>query len=370
MKIFTRRDFLQVLAAAAAGFVVSRKTLSLPLIDQTRGFEFLVVGDSLVWGQGLVEKEKFYSLVADWLRSVAVGTPLEVNLKVKAHSGSTLKFHSDEAEKYRKAGRDESYPYKSEINVGFPSIWKQIEAAADEYRIAGKNGADLVMISGGITDITTPRVFNPKGNDDELRTDIKRYCGDDMYDVLELAINKNPNAKLAVIGYFPAISSYSTTGKILNAWLETQSFPRPFKIFINNPLLRPLYFKKLKRRAIVRSRIWLEESDRQLKGAVERINAKYGAGRAVFVGTPLTDENAAEAPKTLLFRMGKGGIVKDQMAAERIKDCRETLPALKRETGIDYPVRLCEVASIGHPDPAGSRAYAEAIKRALAPLFR
>lgn len=332
-------------------------------------FEFLVVGDSLNWGQGLDEKDKFYSLTAEWLRTQAFGRLRDVNIKVKAHSGSTLKFHTDEAEKYEHAGRDETFTFSPEVNVGFPSSWKQIETAAAEYKSAGKSGADLIMISGGITDITTQRVFDPKGDDTVLRDEIKRYCQDDMFDLLEHAIAHHPTARIAVVGYFPTITESSNGGRLLNAWLETRGYPRAFKFLVNNPLSRKLFFEKLKKRAIERSRIWYEESNRNMQIAVDNFNKKFGEDRAVFVRSPLTGENAAEAPNTLLFRMGKNGIVADYQARERIRACRETLPELKRTTGIDYPVRLCEVAAVGHPTPEGSRAYAAAIRSALAPLL-
>ncbi len=359
-----RRDFLRSLAVTALVTVVGKGNFD-SIFVQDRPFNFLVVGDSLIWGQGLDEKDKFYSLTAEWLRNTAFGARRAVDLKVKAHSGSTLKFHPKEAEKYQKIGRDETYPFKPEVNVGFPSSWKQIEVAADEYKMAGVVGADLVMISGGITDITTSRVYDPKGDDDLLRTEIKKYCGDDMFDVLEHAIAKNPNAKLVVIGYFNSITEHSSSSKLLNAWLEALSFPRAFKFIANNPIARPLFFNKLRKGAMRRSRIWKEESDRHFADAVGRINAKHGSGRAVFIPSPLTDEHAAEAPKTKLFTMGKGGVVKDARARERIRDCRDALPKLKKETTIDYPVRLCEVAAIGHPDPAGSRMYADAIATKL-----
>ncbi len=364
MSDIDRRSFLKALGLSALGIALGGKRVILAF-GQDAPYRFLVVGDSLIFGQGLEEKDKFYAHTAEWLRNEAFGRPRSVETKVKAHSGSTLKFHPEEAEKYRKAGRDETYPFKPEINVGFPSSWKQIEVAADEYRAAGVGGADLVMISGGITDITTSKVYDPKGDDALLRANIKKYCGDDMYDVLEHAIAKHPNAKLVVIGYFNSITEYSSGSKLLNAWLEALSFPRAFKFVANNPIARPLFFNRLRKGAIRRSRIWKEESDLQLANAVERINAKHGRGRAIFIPSPLTDENAAEAPQTKLFTMGKGGVVKDAKARERIRDCREALPKLKKETAIDYPVRLCEVAAIAHPNPAGSKAYADAIASKL-----
>lgn len=364
-----RREFLASIAAASLFAALGGRPMFARNLASAP-FELLVVGDSLIWGQGLEEKDKFYSLIAEWLKDSAFGGPRDVDLKVKAHSGATIKFHKDEAEKYQKAGRDETFYYKPEVNVGFPSSWKQIEVASSEYRKANVKGADLVMICGGITDITTSRVFDPKGDDDALKAEIKKYCHDDMYDLLEHAKANNPDATLVVIGYFPAVSPKSSSSKLLNAWLEALSFPRPLKFAANNPLGRKIFFDKLKKRAIERSRIWVDESNRNFASAVEAINAKYGPGRAVFVRSPLTEDNAVEAPDTKLFRMGKGGVVKDAVSPSRIKDCRESLPELKRSTGIDYPVRLCEIASIGHPDPSGARLYAEAIKSAVLPILK
>lgn len=352
-----RRDFIKTLAVGSIFGLGIRAT---PLV-QERPYHFLVVGDSLIWGQGLEEKDKFYTHTAEWLRKEAFAGRRAVEMKVKAHSGATLKFHPTEAEKYKRVGRDENFFFPPEVNVGFPSIYRQIETAAAEYAAAGVSGADLIMVGGGITDITTSRVFDPKGNDDALRAEIKKYCEDDLFDVLTLAASKNPTAKMVVIGYFPAITEHSDSGKLLNAWLEALSFPRAFKWVANNPVARPIFFNKLRKRAIVRSRLWYEESNRSMKAAVDRLNKSLRSDRAYFVESPLTDEHAAEAPETKLFRMGKGGRVKDAVSQQRVKECREALPKLKKETEIDYPVRLCEIAAIGHPDPAGSRMYADAI---------
>lgn len=362
MKELSRRAFLKALSASAVAVTLGGPSA---LFGQSgRPLEFLVAGDSLIWGQGLEEKDKFYTLTADWLRK-SLARP--VNLKVKAHSGSTLKFHPTEAAKYAKIGRDENFYYKPEVNVGFPSIYKQIETAADEYRKAG-TAADLIMVGGGITDITTSRVFDPKGDDEQLKREIEKYVRDDLFDVLELAASRNPNAKIVVIGYFPAITRHSRSGKLLNAWLEALSFPRFLKFVPNNPLVRPIFFNKLRRRAIERSKLWLETSNSSMESAIAKVNQKLGSERAFFVRSPLTEEHAVEAPNTRLFTMGKGGYVKDALSRDRGRDCRETLPKLKKEAGIDYPVRLCEIAAIGHPDPAGSRLYADAIIERLSKL--
>ena len=321
----------------------------------------LVVGDSLVFGQGLPEKDKMFTHVAEWLRS----TGRNVVVKMKAHSGSTLKFHSDEAAAYKKAGRDETFYYKPEVNVSFPSTWKQLEVAADEYRAAGKTGADLIILSGCVTDITVSKVLDPNGDDDLLRRKAKQYCHDDMRELLDHAARLHPHASIAVVGYFPMISPQSDDVRLFNGWLEARGTNRLFKWMMNNALMRKAYFKKIGNKAVHRSRLWLEISNTELQAAVDDFNKHLNRPRAVFVRSPLGEENTVEAPKTMLFRMLKNGVPEDPMFPERKADCDQALPELKRSTGLDYPVRFCEVAGVGHPNPTGARKYADAIVAGL-----
>lgn len=370
MTNFTRRDFLKALAASAVLTPVGRGLAPFSFADKTGPFELLVVGDSVIWGQGLEEKDKFYTLIRQWLESEAFGARREVNLNQRSHSGSTLKLHPDVAEKYKKAGREETFYYEPEMVVDFPSVWKQIEVAADEYKRQGKTqGADLVMLTGCIPDITASKVLDPYGDNDELPLQIQKYCEDDMYDVLELAAKNNPNALIAVIGYFPMLSPKTSGSRLFNNWLEIKSFPRAFKPLANNALVRKLFFNKLRKKGIVRSRIWVDESTKRLKAAVDKLNSNHATQRAVFVKSPITEDTCFETPNTLLFRMGKRGRTDDPLYDERLAKCKPTMAELKRSTGIDYPVRLCEMAAVGHPNPAGSRAYAEVIKTTVAPLL-
>jgi hypothetical protein len=333
--------------------------------QSAKPFELLVVGDSLIWGQGLEEKDKIYTHVANWLRDGGLNGARRVSVKVKAHSGSTVKFHAEDAAAYRKAGRDETFYYKPEVNVSFPSTWKQIEVAASEYKATGSSGADLIILSGCITDITVAKVLDPKGDDALLRQWTKKYCRDDMLDLLEHAARLHPEAVIAVVGYFPMISPKSDGVRLFNGWLEARGTARPAKWLMNNPLTRKLFFQKIGNRAIARSRLWFDESNKHLQAAVDDFNKRNDGSRAVFVKSPLTEENSVEAPNTLLFKMGKRGIPEDPVFLERKADCNAALPELKRITGLVYSVRFCEVAGVGHPNRAGARAYADAVINAL-----
>ena len=366
MSVF-RRHSLRPIAAILSLAIASQAT---PSFRRAETFELLVVGDSLIFGQGLLEKDKIYTHVAEWLRTSSPGTPRIVNLKMKAHSGSTLKFHADEAEAYRKAGRDETFFYKPEVNVSFPSTWKQLEVAADEYKAAGRSGAELVLLSGCITDITVAMVLDPKGDDDLLRRQAKQFCHDDMVDVLNHAARLHPEATIAVVGYFPMISPQSNDTRLFNSWLEARKTARFLKWMLNNPIMRKVYFKKVGNKAMHRARLWFEESNRHLDSAVNDFNSRSSQPRAVFVKSPLTEENAVEAPNTMLFRMGKHGVSDDPMYSERKADCDKALPELRRSTGLDYPLLFCEVAGVGHPNPAGTKKYADAIEQLLMPIIR
>ena len=102
MTNISRRQFLKRIGVFSAVFLTAPNVVfpsfGLPAGDAP--FEFLVIGDSLVWGQGLEEKDKFYMLARNWLETEVFAGKRAVNLKVKAHSGATLTFHDAEAEAF------------------------------------------------------------------------------------------------------------------------------------------------------------------------------------------------------------------------------------------------------------------------------
>ena len=368
MRHISRREFLTTASIASAGaLLVPAWATGI----QNRPFEFLVVGDSLIWGQGLEEKDKFYTLAADWLRKDAFGRARDVNLKVKAHSGATIRFGAKEAEKYRAGGKDENHFYKGEVNVSTPSMWKQVETAAEEYKRSGRErGADLVMLTAGITDIAVEGVLDPFGDIKKLPPLIEEGCFGRVRDLLVHVAAHNPDAKIGVVGYFPILSPHSSRSKVFNGWLETLNVPGWLQPMANNPMGRQFFFKRLLKRAVQRSRIWLTESDRNLRRAVDALNAQTGQARAVFIPAPLTEEHAAEAPKTLLFRMRGNGSVTDPLYLERKADCKTAFDELRRTTGIKQSSKRCAIAAVGHPDPTASRLYADAIKASLGTFIR
>lgn len=364
MTDLNRRQFAKLILAAPAILAARRRVFS----DSQAAFRFLVVGDSLVWGQGLEEKDKFYTLTRNWLATQAFGGPLDVDLKVKAHSGATLTLHQNEDAALSRAGKHETDKYDPEINVGFPSALKQLETARSEYDSAGISHQEirLIMLSGGITDISVASILNPFGDNRQLESDIERYCLNDMSVVLNRAAELFPNALTTVIGYYPMISPKTSAHELFNFTLEAYGIPRPLKPIANNALTRQ-FFKVIRKKSLKRSRIWIKNSERHLRRAVELLNERSGTVRAVYVNSPIDESNTYGTGNGLLFKMVKKGRINDHFYDQRKAQCGPVLSELKRSAGIKYPVRFCDMAAVGHPSPEGSKAFTESIKSALAP---
>jgi hypothetical protein len=225
------------------------------------------------------------------------------------------------------------------------------------------------MLTGGITDIRLSVILNPLKDNDELRREIARHCNEKMFEMLKKAATEFPNALIVVVGYYPFLSKYTPARTMLNNLLEIYEFPRPLKSAINNPLNRRL-LKRYRKKMIERSLIWAHDSTREFKKAVARLNTESGKQRAVFVESPIKEENAIAAVKPLVYETGKKGRAQDALAEKRLKVCDETIDELKKLTDLKFRTRTCELATIGHPNVEGSKAIAEAIKENLKPFFQ
>ena len=369
MSIYSRRQFLKGLGAVSALCFAGRGALRVPALapaDGAKPFEVLVLGDSIASGHGLPEENKFYILTKNWLEREVFQNTRAVNLKVKAHSGTTLVLHPNVAAALTRAEMDETESLHPEINIDYPTAQGQVDIAAREYEIEekGAGAVDLVMVTCGINDITTTVILDPFGDDDSLRREIAKYCRDSMLDLVRRTGAAFPNAKIALIGYFPLVSPKTSTGQFFNALLEVFGSPRPLKPLVNN-LFTKQFFKLIYKKSAKRSRIWVEESNRCFREAVASFNSGQDTPRGVFIESPIGEENCFGTKKPLVFGMGKKGRTADLTYDERSVECRKAAPVLGKAPGLKYSVHFCEISGLAHPNIEGSRAYAESIKAAL-----
>lgn len=85
--------------------------------------QMLVLGDSIMWGQGLRDEEKFSSRVKCWLQE---RTDREVKVHVEAHSGAVI---------FGAATAKPSFTAASgEVNLTTPTINDQLDSAINSIR--------------------------------------------------------------------------------------------------------------------------------------------------------------------------------------------------------------------------------------------
>ena len=362
MNKLSRRSFLALLGASSAYMALAPRSLAFP--DPDGEFEMLVVGDSLVWGQGLKEDEKFYGLTKTWLRDDIFKGNRKVNVKVMAHSGATIKLSEEERTALHNAGKDGTKRYHPEINLSFPTIEKQIDLALHDYK--DPSAVDLVMLSGGVPEVGVSNILNPFKSDEKLRADIRLYCFEHMSELLTSIAGAFPSALIAVVGYYPIITRHTPVKRIVNDILELYNWPGWTKPMLNNPVNRILW-RRYRRRMIARSNIWFDGSTLELTRAVNALNTAAGQERAVFVPTGFGREHGYGSQNTYLWKIAEKGKAADKMREEREAECRPTLDVLREKADLKYRTRVCELASIGHPNAAGANAIAAAIRETLRP---
>ncbi len=289
----------------------------------------LVIGDSVVWGQGLLEHHKTASILARHLGA---------EVQMLAHSGA-------------KIGVRDSYTVtmpSREVPCFFPTILQQLQSfSGDPAHVR------WVLMNGGINDIEVQRLFNPMIPQFELELHTRNSCGRDFLTLLRRVVNRFANARVLVLGYYPVLSQ--------------QSLPEGVEaIFsvVHGVKFAPLFDPAMFRKKIIEngSRFW-KLSSGLLRNAVEQVNRAAGETRAIFVDSGMDEANASYTPQSLLWELDLNAPdqAPDEVAAERVAAC-----ALVADGELQkYQCGLC---SVGHPNVAGAMKMAEQCIQAIADM--
>jgi len=280
-------------------------------------------GDSIHWGQGLHDPDKFASQIAD-----ARG----LTLRMEAHSGARI-------------GIDESCDGSTDGEVPFacPTTLQQIRNFAGD-----PSATRLVLINGGINDVTVQAIINPLTTVLDLKRRVKKYCRRAMARLLQEALAKFSDSGIPIIvtSYFPIFSPASDFKKIAN-------YLRGNLILVPRETELPLQRELILNRVVENAQVFWRESTNQLRLAIQ----DAGSTRIRFAEIPFGDDNAMFAPHPWLFEVHLESfqlVPEDPLAAHRRAAC----DAFHRNP-LDRAA--CYIASAGHPNLAGSRKYAETI---------
>src|SRR5947207_3944470 len=199
MKLVISAAFALVLAAPTVFCQNTQRS-----IDQqaARPLNMLVLGDSIIWGQGLKAEHKSWYQVKLWLEANTGRTVIE---KVEAHSGAVIE---------RSSLTDNLTATNPEVNVGLPTVNDEMDDALRFYGDGAR--VDLVLLSGCGNDVGAQNLLNASGSEEIYRlTEAK--CASPLERVLRKVAMSFPAAAVIVTGYYPFFSEQARNDFVMKA---------------------------------------------------------------------------------------------------------------------------------------------------------
>lgn len=339
--------------------------------------QMLVLGDSIMWGQGLREEEKFSSRVKCWLQEK---TGRAVIVHVEAHSGAVI----------ASTARPTFPVLSGEVNSTLPTINQQLDHATEFYA-GSRPPPSLILMNGCINDIGVKNLLAASTSLEDLRRQIRSHCGDGMLELLKRVRTTFPRAHVIITGYYPIVSAQTADNAFLRLLVKR----------LNNlgPDAPRMTDKEMRQRLIALSEEWYKTSTASLLDAVMKTNAATGPDlfpQVSFVEIQFGPEHVFAAPDTLLWNFryastkvsgftqiivllslrSKAYKPDDHVRESRVKSCEATF---KKPKGIKEDKQqkaaredlflICRYASLGHPNQMGALIYTEAIKGRLLQLI-
>jgi lysophospholipase L1-like esterase len=281
-----------------------------------RPLEMAVLGDSVLWGSGLEDEQKLWTLVRQWLEEHGES----VRVRVLAHSLAVVE--PDPV-------KDAVAPVWGEIRYRYPSITYQ---ALEDPRLGDDPEAiGLVLVDGGINDLGPLNLVNPLRSPRWVREQAAEHCGRKMRNLLLGLLTRLPEAQVVVTGYFPIVSAQT--------WF-----------------VRALPFRSLRRRLVELSETWAEASDAWLRWAVDQANLHGSGSRVLYAPVTFRPEHCYGAPNAHVWSLWEALTDRTPVGQRRRCECRRRKP---------WDL-ICPIDRAFHPNDKGARAYADAVIHALA----
>jgi lysophospholipase L1-like esterase len=306
----------------------------------------LALGDSIIWGQGNNEDEKFVSLVQEALRKQGY-VP---KLYSYAHSGAIV----------APAARDVEDPYWEEVPESAPSVQAQLHRALNDLP---PTEVDMVLVNGGINDVSALGIvvanpFDPDGLE-RLRDRTTRTYTQYVFPLVDHLVASCTNATIVVTTYYPLISKQTDPRRLVGLMKHLPRLPglrnfldETIEHLTDDALAIAI---ELEQARMVEQCTLFDALSRRL---VDTMVATFQQRNPRIVHAPVQfdPEHAFAARDTWLWSGGD-----DPLHDERVR--RYTVQ-LKRDP-FAWPV-YTPIASLGHPNRLGSQAYAQAIVKTLA----
>jgi hypothetical protein len=357
-----------------------------------------VFGDSILWGQGLLEDHKIARGVQKKLE-VAGNEP--VDLVSFAHSGADVWQDGETSVDLlnplpsplvplggvpAKAERDLERPSPApderkrlgEIPDETPYSLRQVDRASEE--LAGKD-VDLILMDAGINDVNVPHIVLPYMSRHAL-ADRTLSIGDRAQALLQHVHASFPSARIVVTGYYRIVTEFSRPERLLRFSAKfvrcaPEPWRRRFNVTAHEPLLnlaeslleshdaafsvpgpvQNALLGPLKARMVELSAVFARNVERALQEQVRLFNEQTH-GNAALATPDIPPEHAAFTDEPWIWGLDANLLPQDEVAEARC--------ALAHELTKDPFERFVwERASLGHPNVRGVAAYVDAIVDAI-----
>src|SRR5436190_95983 len=329
-----------------------------------RQLNMLVLGDSILWGEGLRSEHKSWYQVKTWLET---NTGRSIIERIEAHSGAVIE----------RGSVDNSLTATNpEVNVALPTINEEVDNALRFY--SDGSIVDLVLISACGNDVGVENLLNASGSE-EIDRMTEAKCGAPMERLLRKVATSFPAAQVIVVGYYPFFSEKTRNDFVMKALAQ--------RFYKTAPGAPRIGRKEVLEQLTANSRTWYQTSNKTLAEVARKTDAELGAGREriMFAKIEFPSDYSFAAKGTRLwgfnrspFRMmlvllSFGQILlppNDEVRSRRRASCDDVFKHQPNETSEQKKDRqrrhlLCRYASLGHPNRKGALLYADAITEAL-----
>ena len=320
-------------------------------------FTLLSIGDSVVWGQGLAEVQKFRVGLQQDLQA-ALGA--SVDSVDRSHSGAVLAPNGGDAD-------PTLANWPGEVPRFSPSVWAQWERIAHEGLVP-----DIVLLNGGINDVDFRTICSPWDRRPEIAGHAACFCGEAMRRFLEEQVFASGRPRVILTGYYAAISSASAFGELLDSGPIVKAFLHYIEgLHRELPFLESLgevlSLSHLTEHTHLLSALaanWETFADRAntcLRETAHAVNEKLGETRVWFVDPAFGPEHALFTAAPYLFHPSLPP--RDSAAEVRERECPLCYPATEHP----FELMICLAASTGHPNAQGAQRYRERIREVALP---
>lgn len=294
----------------------------------------IVLGDSVAWGQGLPDQQKYHTKVAHALE--AAGGGIKAYTTQLAHSGATIGV-----------GDNTNLPaIPGEVPTSYPTAMQQLGMVTTDSATV-----DLVLVTAGLNDVNFRNVISPVKKPADFAGGVRQHCHRDLRTLLIATANKFPNATIVATNYYQIVSDNSQSSG-LTAFIVAAG------VIVGGPVGGTLGAGAISQ-MVTNARAFHEMSTTAIRSAVDDTNDQLSNPRVLFADPGFKPENSVYASDPWLYAVNPDLSPQDPFTAGG----RALVCAMNKKRSDEF---TCVRASLGHPNERGAQAYADAILAALA----